>query len=66
MQCPLWYVIGHWRTYSSGKKIFIKGYWKGPERNRLDGAKLEHETIQTINSIVRERKVLVNDEINEE
>lgn len=26
-QC--WYVIGHWRTYSSGKKIFIKPHWRG-------------------------------------
>ena len=29
----VWYVIGHWRTYkNSGKKIFIKPYWKGPLR----------------------------------
>lgn len=30
-QC--WYVIGHWRTYSSGKKIFIKPHWRGPLRH---------------------------------
>ena len=24
-----WYVIGHWRTYKNGKRIFIKPYWKG-------------------------------------
>ena len=65
MQCPLWYVIGHWRTYSSGKKIFIKGYWKGPERERLNGVTLEQETIRTITSVVRERKVLIKDGINE-
>ncbi len=24
-----WYVIGHWRHYQSGNRVFIKGYWKG-------------------------------------
>lgn len=24
-----WYVMGHWRTYKNGKRIFIKPYWKG-------------------------------------
>lgn len=28
-KCLAWYVIGHWRNYSSGKKIFIQPYWKG-------------------------------------
>ena len=27
--CLCWYVIGHWREYKSGQKIFIRGYWKG-------------------------------------
>ena len=27
-----WYVIGHYRHYSSGKKTWINGYWKGPLR----------------------------------
>lgn len=28
-----WYVIGHYRTYKkTGKRIWIKGYWKGPMR----------------------------------
>jgi len=26
-------VTGHWREYQSGKKVFIKGYWKGALRN---------------------------------
>jgi len=30
---PLWYVTGHWRHYSNGKKIFIQGYWKGVARD---------------------------------
>ena len=28
----VWYVIGHWRTYQNGKKIFIQPYWKGALR----------------------------------
>ena len=28
----VWYVIGHWREYESGKKIFVKPYWKGELR----------------------------------
>ena len=27
-----WYVVGHWRQYKTGKKIFIQGYWKGEFR----------------------------------
>ena len=27
-----WYVIGHWRSYKDGKKVFIQPYWKGPLR----------------------------------
>ena len=28
----IWYVIGHWRTYSDGRKSFVKPYWKGALR----------------------------------
>lgn len=36
MRCPFWYVIGHWRTYKkTGKKIFIQGYWKGVDREKI-------------------------------
>lgn len=28
----LWYVIGHWRTYANGKKVFVQPYWKGALR----------------------------------
>lgn len=31
-RCLVWYVIGHWREYPSGKKVFIQPYWKGPLR----------------------------------
>lgn len=31
--CPCWGVIGHWRTYKSGKKVWIESYRKGRERN---------------------------------
>jgi len=32
IQCPCWGVIGHWRTYKSGKKVWIEPYKKGRER----------------------------------
>lgn len=40
-KCLCWYVIGHWREYKTGQKIFIQGYWKGAlretKRNYDDG-----------------------------
>lgn len=36
----VWYVIGHWRNYANGKKVFIQPYWKGTLRHlkmELDG-----------------------------
>ena len=33
MTCECWGVAGHWRTYKNGKKIWIKPYKKGKERN---------------------------------
>ena len=27
-----WYVIGHYRHYQNGRKVWINGYWKGPLR----------------------------------
>jgi len=37
-----WRVIGHWRTYKDGRKVFINGYWKGPlrETKALEEARL--------------------------
>ena len=32
MTCPCWGVIGHWRTYKTGKKVWIEPYRKGKER----------------------------------
>lgn len=32
-KCLAWYVIGHWRTYKSGKKVFVQGFWKGVLRD---------------------------------
>lgn len=34
--CPCWGVIGHWRTYKSGKKVWIKPYRKGKERDKRE------------------------------
>lgn len=31
-----WGVRGHWRTYPSGKKVWIKPYVKGKKRNEVD------------------------------
>ena len=33
MSCPCWGVIGHMRTYKSGKQVWIAPYRKGKERN---------------------------------
>ena len=33
MTCPCWGVIGHWRRYKSGKKVWIEPYRKGKKRN---------------------------------
>lgn len=35
MRCPLWWVIGHRRSYKSGKTIWIAGYWKGADRHKV-------------------------------
>lgn len=40
----VWYVIGHWRNYANGKKVFIQPYWKGALRHLkmdLDGRERE-------------------------
>lgn len=36
--CLAWYVIGHWRTYASGKRVFVRPYWKGPLRDTKKNA----------------------------
>ena len=46
----LWYVMGHWRTYKSGKKVFISPYWKGELRDIKIAAE------------ARERELVVSDE----
>lgn len=33
IECPCWGVMGHWRCYKSGKRVWIKPYQKGKERN---------------------------------
>lgn len=45
---PFWWVSGHWRQYSSGKRIFIQGYWKGPFKeygNYIKGDPREREIV---------------------
>jgi hypothetical protein len=31
--CPAWGVIGHWRNYKSGKRVWIEPYRKGKQRH---------------------------------
>lgn len=38
-KCPAWYVTGHYRTYSSGKTGWVRGYWKGVLRD----TKMNHD-----------------------
>ena len=45
---PFWWVTGHWREYKSGKRIFIKGYWKGILR----------DAAEDIQSTPREREIV--------
>lgn len=33
--CPCWSVRGHYRTYKSGKKVFVKSFEKGKERGKV-------------------------------
>ena len=46
----LWYVIGHWRTYKDGRKVFIQPYWKGALRN-------EKNVVEA-----REREIIIKNE----
>ena len=53
-KCLAWYVIGHWRTYKSGKKIFIMPYWKGVLRDMKKNAEGDE----------REREINIEWEVN--
>ena len=33
--CPCWSVRGHYRTYKSGKKVFVNSFEKGKERGKV-------------------------------
>lgn len=33
IKCPCWGVMGHYRTYKSGKRVWVNPYKKGKERN---------------------------------
>ena len=43
----VWYVTGHWRQCKSGKKVFIKGHWKGLLRESKSGETRDREVILT-------------------
>lgn len=49
---PLWHVTGHWRTYKTGKRIFVQGYWKGPLREyKYTDEPREREIVQYDNIV---------------
>lgn len=35
ISCPCWSVRGHYRTYKSGKKVFVKPFEKGKKRGKV-------------------------------
>lgn len=45
---PVWWVLGHWRQYKSGKRVFIKGYWKGVQRETKNAEPREREIVDKI------------------
>lgn len=42
---PIWWVMGHYRTYKSGKRVFIQGYWKGALRELKNAEPREREIV---------------------
>ena len=51
----VWYVIGHWRNYKNGKKIFIQPYWKGALREmKMNLDEREREIILPESEVVTE------------
>ena len=38
-RCLCWHVRGHWRTTKTGKKVWIEGYFKGPNRDKATSTK---------------------------
>lgn len=54
-QALLWYVIGHWRTYKEGRKVFIQPYWKGALRNEKSVVEAREREIVVKNEAVEAR-----------
>ncbi len=49
----VWYVIGHWRVYADGRKVFVKPYWKGTLRDlKLGDSDREREIAQLYDAAV--------------
>lgn len=55
--CECWGVAGHWRTYKSGKQVFIHAYRKGKKRDDPNALVPKAYSISSIN----ERKEKNND-----
>lgn len=56
VKCPLWWVIGHKRHYKNGKTIWIPGYWKGVDRNKVK-ALSETESMDLRQRLIDIRKI---------
>lgn len=57
--CKAWYVIGHWRHYSDGKIVYVKGHWKGEMREfkkNLDDGRMRNIELDdgTVEEIINE------------
>lgn len=54
--CLMWYVTGHWRHYTNGKKVFIQGYWKGEGRfSGIEAETRQRELVLDENDLPKER-----------
>lgn len=41
----IWYVIGHWRTYKDGRRVFVQPHWKGALKDKALANSREREII---------------------
>ena len=48
----VWYVIGHWRNFADGRKVFVKPFWKGPLRELKEKIEMrEREIVQATGGV---------------
>ena len=49
--CPCWGVVGHWRTYKSGKRVWIKPHKRGRDKDKYSDNYVSKEYV-TVGGIV--------------